>query len=225
MYSDGYVAPNVSVDGLVFQVIDSQLMVLLIKRKKEPFKDQRALPGGYIPTGETTLDALTRVLKAKAGVNIKDFGLVEQLFTFDTVARDPRGHAIDVTYTCLGNGVQINNKKELENPAFFPVDKLPKLAFDHEEIINYARQRLMRKTLHTNAVFALLPSLFTLTQLQAVYESIHGRKFDKRNFRKRFLKLDLIHETNKTFIKGAHRPAKLYGFNKHKLEELNKSFD
>src|ERR671930_62620 len=93
-----YTPPTVTVDGVIFQLIDGELSLLLIKRAREPFKGSWALPGGYNNAGETTQEALDRVLAYKAGVRLSQLDLVEQLYTFDTVARDPRGHAVSITY-------------------------------------------------------------------------------------------------------------------------------
>src|SRR5690606_1788003 len=102
---------------------------------------------------------------------------------------------------------------------------VPKLAYDHENIIAYARERLIAKLTYTNAVAAFLEKRFTLTQLQAAYEIIFGREFDKRNFRKKFLSLGLIQETDEFWRDGAHRPAKLYEFNSENLQTLARNFD
>lgn len=224
-YTKPYVPPTITVDSVIFQLIDDQLFVLLIRRDKAPFKDSWALPGGYNPEGETTQAAMSRILAAKAGVETKDLRLVEQLYTFDTVARDPRGHAISVTYMGLGKDIVPEAGKNTENPQFFPVTALPKLAYDHKHIIEYAHERLRYKITYTNAVFALLDQFFTLSQLQKSYEAIFGRPLDKRNFRKKFLSLGLIQATNEYRREGAHRPAKLYKFNKQSLEMLERSFD
>lgn len=220
-----YTAPILTIDSVIFQLIDDRLYVLLIKRLREPFKDTWALPGGYNPQGETTRQAMERILKEKAGVDTNDLGLVEQLYTFDTVARDPRGHAVSVTYLGLGKDVVPVGSKSSQNPQFFPVDDLPELAYDHAKIISYAHERLASKVTYTNAIFALLPPLFTLSYLQAGYEAIFGHSLDKRNFRKKFLSLGLIQETKEFHMQGAHRPAKLYKFNKQSLESLSRSFD
>ena len=225
MYTSEYIAPILVVDSVVLQLIEDELYVLLIQRSKEPFKDKWALPGGYNAAGETTHSAVDRVLKQKAGFDTKNLKLIEQLYTFDTVARDPRGHAVSVSYMGLGIDLTVASNESTQNPRFFPVNNLPKLAYDHGNIINYAVKRLQNKITYTNAVFALLPQKFTLTQLQVVYEAILNRPLDKRNFRKKFLSLNLIHETNETFREGAHRPAMLYEFNKNKLEALSRSFD
>jgi 8-oxo-dGTP diphosphatase len=218
-------APILVVDSVIFQLIDNELFVLLIQRSQEPFQGVWALPGGYNAAGETTHGAMSRVLKAKAGIEAEDLGVISQLYTFDTVARDPRGHAVSVTYMGVGKDLVPEGSKTTQNPQFFPVNNLPKLAYDHGEIIKYGHQRLQSKVMYTNMVFAMLPKLFTLSQLQAAYEAILCRPLDKRNFRKKFLSLGLIHQTSEMHRDGAHRPARLYAFNKQELESLSRSFD
>lgn len=223
-FKSPYVAPTLTVDAIVFQLNGKVLEVCLIKRSKDPFKDSWALPGGYAAQGETTEKSLQSVVNRKAGIDVqKDLTYLEQLYTFDTVARDPRGHAVSVTY--MGCGLNIQPTGGSEQTSFFSVDDLPQLAYDHKDIIAYARERLSAKLTYTNAVYGLLPKKFTLTQLQTAYEAVFGRELDKRNFRKKFLSLGLIHETNEMFREGAHRPAKLYAFNSTKLESLSRSFD
>ncbi len=220
-----YKPPILTVDSVIFQLINNELSVLLIQRAAEPFKGEWALPGGYNSAGETTHDAMARILQAKAGLKIKDLSLVEQLYTFDTVARDPRGHAVSVTYMGLGKNLKLDISETAHNPQFFPVSKLPKLAYDHADIVRYAHNRLCSKITYTNAVYALLPRFFTLSQLQYAYEAILGRILDKRNFRKKFLSLKLVEPTNKYYQEGAHRPALLYCFSQQKLHVLSHSFD
>lgn len=223
-YDKPYVAPTLTVDAIIFQINNGVLEVLLIKRANDPFKGTWALPGGYNAAGETTTAALHRIVSQKTGVNTaKDLAYLEQLYTFDTVDRDPRGHAVSVTY--MGCGRDIPLRDAGAHTAFLQVDSLPELAYDHANIIRYAHERLKAKLTYTNAVSAFLEKKFTLTQLQAAYEIIFGREFDKRNFRKKFLSLELIHETGDTWREGAHRPAKLYAFNSHELQSLERSFD
>lgn len=218
-----YTPPTVTVDGIVFQLIDNVLSVALIRRNKEPFKDQWALPGSYVSNKELASGALERTLRVKAGIEIKDCPVVEQLYTFDAVMRDPRGAAISISYMALCKDV--TPADTVESPAFFSVYKLPALAFDHKDIIEYAHERLKAKVTYTNAVFALLPTYFTLTQLQGAYETMLGTTLDKRNFRKKFLSLNLIRATEQYQRDGAYRPAQLYMFKKQELEILSRSFD
>jgi 8-oxo-dGTP diphosphatase len=223
-YTTPYVPPTLTVDAIIFQLIDNVLNVALIQRANEPFKGAWALPGGYSPEGETTLQALERVVEYKAGINIQnDLSYIEQLYTFDTVARDPRGHAVSVTY--MGCGRNISPDKAYSVVSFFPVNNLPPIAYDHKDIIAYAHQRLIAKLTYTNAVYAFLPERFTLGELQSAYEAIFGHELDKRNFRKKFLGLGLSEETDEMKREGAHRPARLHRFKSDKLEVLSRSFD
>lgn len=223
-YTGPYKPPTLTVDSVIFQIAAGSLEVLLIKRANEPFKDAWALPGGYSSAGETTTDSLKRIVKQKVGIDIStDLKYIEQLYTFDTVDRDPRGHAVSVTYMGCGRNISLPGSGGVA--MFADVDNLPELAYDHAGIIRLAHERLISKLTYTNAVSAFLAPKFTLTQLQTAYEIIFGREFDKRNFRKKFLSLGLIHETDEVWREGAHRPAKLYRFNSNQLQSLDRSFD
>ncbi len=223
-YSGPYIPPTLTVDAVIFRLTNDELEVLLTKRADEPFKGDWALPGGYCAEGQTTLEALSAITKRKVGIDLEaQLNYLEQLYTFDTVARDPRGHAVSVTYMGCGRSVEaIGGEQTI---AWHPVDRLPSLAYDHADIIAYARERLAAKLTYTNAAMGLLQPKFTLSHLQTAYEAVMGRELDKRNFRKKFLSLGLIHETPDTWRDGAHRPAKLYAFNNESLEVLSRSFD
>jgi 8-oxo-dGTP diphosphatase len=223
MYNDVYTPPTVTVDGVILQIVDGELAVLLIRRANDPFKGEWALPGGYSARGQTTRQALDRVLEEKAGVYSSQLGLVEQLYTFDSVARDPRGHAVSVTYMGLAKSLE-PVEKSAQNTQFFSVVNMPKLAYDHDKIIAYAHERLKAKLSYTNVAVALLPELFTLTQLQSTYEAILGIRLDKRNFRKKLLSLDMVQETEEMLRDGAHRPAQLYAFREHTLQVVAQPF-
>ena len=219
-----YTPPTLTVDAVLFQLINNQLHVLLTKRANDPFKGEWALPGGYCAKGQTTIEALTEMTKRKVGIDIDtDLSYIEQLYTFDTVARDPRGHAVSVTY--MGCGRNLEPKSAEQISEWHPVDHLPHLAYDHDEIIAYARERFGSKLSYTNAAMGILEPKFTLSHLQTAYEAVLGRDIDKRNFRKKFVTLGLIHETPDVWREGAHRPAKLYAFNNSSLEVLPRSID
>ncbi len=225
MYSGEYIPPTLTVDSVVFRLRNNQLEVLLIQRTTEPFKGAYALPGGYCAAGETTEEAMTRILHAKSGVDVQGLALIEQLYTFDTVARDPRGHAVSVTYMGLGKDIEPEPSATTQRPGFYPITELPELAYDHERIVRYAHERLQSKLTYTNAIFSLLPKRFSLSQLQSAYEAVLCRELDKRNFRKKFLSLDLIMQTDEMLQEGAHRPARLYQFCKPSLQTLTRTFD
>lgn len=220
-----YRPPILTVDAVVFQLLDNELNVLLVRRADEPFKGEWALVGGYNAAGDTTIQALNRVLKAKANLTTDNLSLIEQLHTFDNIGRDPRGHTVSVTYMGLVKAIEIEPTKTTQDPKFFPVTRLPKLAYDHDEIIRMAHDRLRSMINNTNAVFSLLPEVFTLTRLQTAYEAILGHPLDKRNFRKKFLSFDMIEPTDKYQQDGAHRPAQLYRFKRQELQSLVRSFD
>ena len=222
MYQGEYIPPTLTVDVVLFQIIANKLSVLLVRRAAEPFKDHWALPGVYNARGETTLDAMHQALSRKAGVDSRKISQVEQLYTFDTVARDPRGHAVSVSYMCLANDLTVANTDE--QPTWFALDDLPELAFDHADIIRYAHERLKSKVTYTNIIFALLPREFTFRELQSAYEAILGRSLDKRNFHKKFLSFDFIRETGDMHQNGAHRPAKLYEFASRELQEIIQNY-
>lgn len=223
-YTTPYIPPTLTVDAVIFQLIDGVLQVALIQRADDPFKGQWALPGGYSPQGETTLEALTRIVHYKAGINLQtDLSYIEQLYTFDTIARDPRGHAVSLAY--MGCGREVFPDQANSVVSFFPVDAIPEVAYDHKNIIEYAHQRLIAKLSYTNAVYAFLPQYFTLAELQAAYEAIFGYELDKRNFRKKFLSLGLTEETDQMKREGAHRPARLHQFKSETLEVLSRRFD
>lgn len=212
----------VTVDLVIFTIKESQLKVLLIKRPHEPFQNSRALPGGFLLQNETTQKAALRILKEKAGVSNV---YIEQLYTFDSPKRDPRGHVLTVTYFALVPRSKLAfAKRTTQTPTFHSIQKLPMLAFDHKAIVKYAVRRLRAKLEYTNAVLSLLPHEFTFNQLQKTYEAILDKKLDKRNFRKKFLSLGLIKQTRKHLKNVRQRPARLYQFIHRKQTELKKFF-
>jgi 8-oxo-dGTP diphosphatase len=217
LYDRPYVPPNLTVDLILFQFSNDKLEVLLTKRANEPFKDWWALPGGYCAVGSTTQEALSVIIKVKTGIKTdKQLTFQEQFYTFDTVARDPRGHAVSVTYSGYSVGVEPSGGRQAA--SFFPISEIPELAFDHADIIKLAYERLASKIMYSNIVAFLLPKKFTFAQLQKAYETILERPLDKRNFRKKYNQLGLIHKTNEMWREGKHRPARLYSFNDTKLK-------
>ncbi len=218
-----YWPPAVTIDVVIFTIEDGELKVLLIKRNKPPFAGAWALPGGFLLKNETTQNGALRTLKEKTGVgNV----YMEQLYTFDSPSRDPRGHVLTIAYFALVSRPKIifGSGKDLQTPALISVKKLPKLAFDHNKIIDYALERLQYKLEYTNAVFSLLPRQFTLSQLQEAYEIILDKKMDKRNFRKKFLALGLIKPTKEIKRGLRQRPARLYEFKSSTPVNLKRFF-
>lgn len=200
--------PSVTVDVVVFTIKYNDLKILLIKRKIKPFKDMWAIPGGFVRIEEPLEKAARRELEEETGV--KDLYL-EQLYTFGDPKRDPRGRVITVSYFSLINSDQINLRAstDVSEAKWFPISKLPSLAFDHRKILNYSLKRLRWKFEYTTVAFSMLSEKFTLGELQNLYEMVFKKKFDKRNFAKKILYLDLL---KKEGIKRnvSHRPPMLY---------------
>lgn len=213
---DGYPRPAVAVDVLLFTVRDERLQLALIKRGIPPFQGQWALPGGFVRMEETLEEAALREIEEETGVT----GVfLEQLYTFGEPKRDPRSRVISVAYYALVPGDQpvLRADTDAAEASWFPVNGLPRLAFDHGKIVQAGLERLKAKLEYTNVALGLLPSRFTLSELQKVYEIILGRELDKRNFRKRILALGLVEETGKWSSGGAHRPAQLYRWKTRKV--------
>jgi 8-oxo-dGTP diphosphatase len=213
-----YTPPTVTVDLAFYQVVDDRLCVLLLNRPNQPFKGRWALPGGYVPCGETTLQALQRIVLHKIGVSIYDAIYIDQLHVFDAVARDPRGHAVSISYIGADDAIKI--PKTPAEAALFPVDELPDVVFGHDEIIQFGREKLIAKIDHTNLIKAFLPPLFTMSDLRKAYEAVLGRSLDKRNFRKQIAKQNQVADTGKTKHNTNSRPAKLYKFRTGTIDRI-----
>lgn len=204
-----YPHPAVTTDIVIFTIQHKQLNVLLISRASEPFKRHWALPGGFVEIDEDLEAGALRELKEETGVS----GIyLEQLYTFGRPDRDPRERVITVAYYALTpiNGLKIRAASDARQIDWFAYDKLPALAFDHEDIINLARQRLTAKLHYSTIALQFMPGKFSLSELQQVYEVVQGGPVDKRNFRKRVLAYDCITDTGEVRRQGNHRPARLY---------------
>ena len=165
--------------------------------------------GWFCRTGREPGGCSTRELEEETGVS----GVyLEQLYTYGAPRRDPRERVITVAYYALipSDYIEIRAASDAEAVGWFAMDELPKLAFDHEEILAMAHERLVAKLDYSTLAFQFMPGEFTLTQLQRVYETILQQEVDKRNFRKWVLALECIEETGKEQRSGPHRPAQLY---------------
>src|SRR6185503_2402927 len=216
-----YPRPALTVDCVVFGFDEGELKVLLIQRGLEPFKGRWALPGGFVRVEETLDDAARRELAEEAG--LKDVFL-EQLYTFGAVNRDPRERVVSVAYYALVKMSAHATKAATDaaDARWFPVASVPKLAFDHAEILRVALTRLKGKVRYQPIGFELLPAKFTLAQLQHLYEAVLETKLDKRNFRKKVLSFGLLIPLKETQMTGRHRPAQLFRFDAEKYEKLKK---
>jgi 8-oxo-dGTP diphosphatase len=199
---------RVSVIIVILTISEGELRVLLIHRSGEPFVGWWALPGGLLRPEESLAEAAARKLVEETGVTDV---FLEQLYTFDNL--DGEAGSVAVSYFALVDQRRVRLRAEPHwEPAWFSLPDLPDLAFNNRAVVDYAITRLRSKLEYTNVAYSLMPETFTLSDLQAVYESIFGRRFDKRNFRRRMLSQDIIRATGRTLARGAHRPAELFEF-------------
>jgi len=211
---------KVSVDAVVFGYDqENGISVLLIKRKNEPFQKMWALPGGLVLNKESLDDAVSRELKEEAGI---DVNYLEQLYTFGAPERDPRNHAISVSYFGLvrPQDFQIAAQTDAEDVAWFNIKKLPKLGFDHKKIIDAAIKRLRGKITYEPVGFELLNKEFPFSDLEKLYQTLLDQEIDRRNFKKKIIGLGILEELDETIQRKSGRPARLFKFNKKKYFEL-----
>lgn len=220
-YTYEYPRAALTVDCVVFGLDEGDLKVLLVQRGLEPFKGRWALPGGFVRVDETLDDAARRELEEEAG--LKDVFL-EQLYTFGEVKRDPRERVVSVAYYALVKMSFHATKAATDavDAQWYSLSKVPRLTFDHMEILQVALARLKGKVRYEPIGFELLPPKFTLSQLQHLYEAILETELDKRNFRKKVLGFDLLVPLDEKQMSGRHRPAQLFQFNAAKYEKLKK---
>lgn len=200
-----------SVDCVVFGFDNEKLKVLLIERGAEPYMGHFALPGDLVYPGEDLDLAAKRILGELTGLS--DVYL-EQVKTFGSVNRHPLGRVITISYYSLikVDSYKVGAASWAKQAYWHPVDELPKLAFDHSDILSACRSRLREVVRRRPIGFELLPEKFTLRQLQSLYECVLETKMDTRNFRKKVLSMGLLTELNERQQGVAHRPANLYRF-------------
>ena len=199
----------VTVDIVLFTIRERTLHLLLIRRLVKPFENRYALPGGFVLEDESLDAAAARELREEAGV---DKVYLEQLYTFGDPKRDPRGRVITVAYYALVPHTQVLKAgSDAADAAWFPVDELPSLAFDHRKIVEYAHQRIRNKLDYTSVGFELLSEKFTLSELQLVHEAILGQTLDKRNFRRKITQKGLV-KPIKEWQNTGRKPAQLFRF-------------
>lgn len=219
-YTYDYPKPAVTVDCVVFGLDEDEILkIMLIQRDIPPFEGEWALPGGFVRLDETLEQAAIRELREETGI---DQIFLEQLYTFGEVHRDPRERVITVAYYALINLSEhtIKATTDARQAAWFAVHQIPKLAFDHQTIVEVAYTRLKGKVRYEPIGFELLPKKFTLSQIQRLYEIILGERLDKRNFRRKILKMNLLTELDEKQTGVSHRAAQLYQFDEHKYLQL-----
>jgi ADP-ribose pyrophosphatase YjhB (NUDIX family) len=209
---------GVAIDVAVFTVQEARLQLLLLRMKRAPFEGKWALPGGRIGMEERVEDAAARELTEKTGLG--DVYL-EQLYTFSDPARDPGGRCISVAHLALiPPTAQLRTTDKYSGIGWFPVDRLPPLAFDHRVMAAAALKRLRAKLEYTNVAYSLLSPEFTLGELQRLYEVILGKRLDARNFQRRIQEIGLVEATGRMRTGQAHRPARLFRFCVRKPMEI-----
>lgn len=211
---------KVGVDNVIFSVDTAQnrLLVLLVMRQDDPFLGRWCFPGTLVRQGESLEDAAYRILAEK--IRVKNLYL-EQLYTFGGPQRDPREsdasygvRYLSVSYFAL---VRFDDAELIADGvsgiAWYPVEQVPELAFDHNQILDYGHHRLRNKVEYSPVAFDVLPELFTLNDLYQLYTTVLGEGFsDYSNFRSRLLKLGFLADTGVKVSRGAGRPASLYRF-------------
>lgn len=217
-YTYKHPRPALTVDCVVFGLSDSSLNVLLIQRANPPFKGQWAIPGGFVDMDEALDDAARRELQEETGIENL---FIEQLYTFGGVDRDPRGRVVSVAYMALvrQEDCQPKHADDAADADWFAVNSLPKLGFDHQEILKMAHERIRSKVQYQPIGFELLPRKFPLRDLQRLYEIILDREIDKRNFRKKMLNMDVLEELDEFEQNVSHRAARMYRFNRRKYQQ------
>lgn len=216
---------SLAVDAIVFGYSKEQeVSILLIKRKYPPFEGNWAIPGGFVLENESLEEAVERELLEETGIKIN---YLEQLYTFGKPNRDPRQRIVSVAYFGLVKSTQfekLNASTDAEEAQWFNIKKLPKLAFDHTDILTSAIERIRNKIKYQPIGFELLDKKFPFSDLEHLYAILLNREIDRRNFKKKIQKLGILEELNeKVKSSGAGRPGNLFQFNKKRYQELLKS--
>lgn len=220
-YTYKYPRPSLTVDCIIFGWDGEHLKILLIQRANDPYGGYWALPGGFVDIDEGLEKAAQRELEEETGIK----GLfMEQLYTFGQIDRDPRGRVVSVGYYALVNlnDYEVKASSDAGDAKWFFFDELPKLAFDHEHILEKAHQRLQAKVRYQPIGFELLPKKFTISQMRQLYENIMGYEINKRNFHTKVMKLGILRQVERQ-KDVAHRPAYLYEFDVERYNELTQS--
>lgn len=210
----------VAVDCIIFGFDGKDIKALLVKRTLEPEMGKWSLMGGFVSNIESVDEAAVRVLENRTGLtNI----YMEQLFCFGEIARDPAARVISIAYFSL---IKIDDySKELilqHNAKWFSLKKLPEIIFDHKKMIKLSQERLIQKAISHPIGFELLPNKFTLQQLQTLYEAVYNINFDKRNFTKKILSLNLLEKLTEKEKTNSKKGSFLYTFNKEKYQKFEK---
>ena len=215
---------KVAVDAVVFGYSKQEgVSVLLIQRKYPPFQNSWAIPGGFVLEHESLEEAVRRELQEETGISVN---YLEQLYSFGNPSRDPRQRIVSIAYFALVKSSQFQQLKastDAEHAQWFGINELPPLAFDHQDILGVAIERIRAKIRYQPIGFELLDKIFPFSDLEHLYVSLLGREIDRRNFSRKMLALGILDET-KEYAKseGKGRPSKLFRFNEQRYQQLEK---
>ena len=223
--------PGLSIDNVVFGFHDNRLKVLLVQNK---YTMKWMLPGGYILRDEELEDAALRILGERTGLNeiyLQQFHVfgstkrTKEKFLKDAMKQLgvdlPNDNWMLQRFVTIGFYALVEYAKVKPQPdefssqiAWWELDNLPELMFDHQEIVNTAIRDIRLKINHQPIGYNLLPKEFTLKNLQSIYETILDRKLDRANFNRKILSYGILDKKEKQFSGGAHKAPYLYAFNK-----------
>ena len=206
-----------SVDCIIFGFDEGKLKVLIGKRQMDPGRGEWSLYGGFVDNDESVDEAATRTLYELTGLRNL---FMRQVGAFGNVDRDPGERVVSIAYYALINVKDYDEELRLQHGVkWVDINEIPQLYSDHNEMVNKARKLMQQKLAQEPVGFRLLPTLFTLTQLQHLYEAVNGAELDKRNFRKRIKEMDFIEKTELMDKTSSKRGAYLYRFNKRAYNE------
>ena len=206
-----------SVDCIIFGFDEGKLKILIGKRKMDPGRGEWSLYGGFVRSDESVDDAASRTLFELTGLRNL---FMRQVGAFGNVDRDPGERVVSIAYYALINVRDYDDiLRRAHGLEWMDVNEIPQLYSDHNEMVQKARKMMQQKLATEPVGFRLLPSLFTLTQLQKLYEAVNGVELDKRNFRKHVKEMDFIEKTELIDKTSSKRGAYLYRFNKRVYNE------
>ena len=212
-----YPHPSVTADCVIFGFDGVRIKVLLIQRGIEPFKGKWAFPGSFMKIDETAEECARRELEEETGLKST---AVEQFHTFSDVNRDPRERVITMAHYALVRLSEVKGGDDAASARWFAMDEVPSLAFDHDRILRMAVNRLKERICFEPIGFELLPEVFTMTELQNLYEAILEVKFDRRNFYNKMLKIGILSEAEPRPANATNRTPNKYRFNAERYAEL-----
>ena len=216
-YTYEYPHSSVTTDCVMFGFDGTKLKVLLIERGIEPFKGRWAFPGGFIRMDESAEEGALRELQEESGLQN---AYIKQFHTFSDPKRDPRERVITIAYYALVRMREVKGGADAAKAAWFALDEVPSLAFDHDHILRMALKELRRQIHFEPIGFELLPEKFTIKELQSLYEAILDVKFDRRNFYNKMKHLEVLTQLDETIFNSPKKEAFLFKFNKEKYDEM-----